>query len=124
MKKGFGFIDASTMNNADAVAVLFFGHVVGSYFYPALARRNIKIQTTYKFAIGSILGALAIAWALFVEYLIHSTYNSTGEQVSIMWQALAYILIGCGEIFAVSAAYEVAFTASAPETNKSFSNRK
>ncbi|KAL3912672.1 MAG: hypothetical protein SGILL_006790, partial [Bacillariaceae sp.] len=116
MKKGFGFIDASTMNNADAVAVLFFGHVVGSYFYPALARRNIKIQTTYKFAIGSILGALAIAWALFVEYLIHSTNNSTGEQVSIMWQALAYILIGCGEIFAVSAAYEVAFTASAPET--------
>ncbi|KAL3904580.1 MAG: hypothetical protein SGILL_010011, partial [Bacillariaceae sp.] len=93
MKKGFGFIDASTMNNADAISVLFFGHVVGSYFYPYLARRNIKIPTTYKFAIGSILGAAAIAWALFVEYLIHSTYNSTGGQVSIMWQSMAYILI-------------------------------
>jgi POT family proton-dependent oligopeptide transporter len=116
MKKGFGLIDASTMNNADAISVLFFGHVVGSYFYPYLAKRNIKIPTTYKFAIGSILGSAAIAWALFVEYLIHSTYKTTGGQVSIMWQSVAYVLIGAGEIFAVSAAYEVAFTASAPET--------
>jgi proton-dependent oligopeptide transporter, POT family len=116
MKKGFGFIDASTMNNADALAVLIFGHLVGSHLYPALARHNIKIPTTYKFAIGSTLGALAIAWALFIEFLIHSTFHRTGEKVNILWQSLAYILIGAGEIFAVSAAYEIAFTSSAPET--------
>jgi proton-dependent oligopeptide transporter, POT family len=116
MKKGFGFIDASTMNNADALSVLLFGHLVGSHLYPALARRNIKIPTTYKFAIGSTLGALAIGWALFIEHLIHSTFNSTGGQVSILWQSLAYIMIGAGEIFAVSAAYEIAFKSSAPET--------
>jgi proton-dependent oligopeptide transporter, POT family len=116
MKKGFGFIDASTMNNADAIAVLVFGHLVGSHLYPALARHNIKIPTTYKFAFGSTLGALAIAWALFIEYLIHSTFHRTGEKVNILWQSLAYILIGAGEIFAVSAAYEIAFTSSAPET--------
>lgn len=116
MEKGFGIIDASTMNNADAIAVLFFGHMVGSHFYPFLARREIKIPTTYKFAIGSTLGTLAIGWALFIEYLIHSKFNSSGEKVNILWQSLAYILIGAGEIFAVSAAYEIAFTASAPET--------
>lgn len=115
MSKGFGFIDAATMNNADAVSVLLCGHLVGSHLYPALNNRGIKIPTTYKFAIGSTLGALAIAWALLVEYVIHSTYARTGEKVCILWQTVAYVLIGAGEIFAVSAAYEVAFTASPPE---------
>lgn len=115
MKKAFGFIDAASMNNADAISVLFFGWVVANYVYPELARREIRIPTTYKFAIGSALGALAIAWALFMEYKIRTTYEATGEKVSILWQSVAYFLIGAGEIFAVSAAYEVAFTASPPE---------
>jgi proton-dependent oligopeptide transporter, POT family len=115
MKKALGFIDAASMNNADAVAVLLFGGWVGEYMYPALARHNIKIPTTYKFAIGSGFGVLAMGWAMFVEHLIHTTYVNSGEKVSILWQAWSYILIGAGEIFAISAAYEVAFTASPPE---------
>jgi POT family proton-dependent oligopeptide transporter len=115
MEKGFGFIDAASMNNADAVAVLLFGSFIGSVFYPEMAKRGIKIPTTYKFAIGSGLGALSILWALVMESFIHTKYAATGDKVSIMWQAWAYVLIGAGEIFAVSAAYEVAFTASPPE---------
>lgn len=115
MKKAFGFIDAASMNNADAISVLFFGYVVGTYFYPALANRGIKIPTTYKFAIGSGLGSLAIAWAIFMEYKIRNSYQATGEKVDIMWQSISYVLIGAGEIFAVSAAYEAAFNASPPE---------
>lgn len=115
MEKGFGWIDAACMNNADAISVLFFGRVIGSYFYPALNRRGIKIPTTYKFAIGSTLGTLAIAWAMVVEYRIHKEYEATHGAISILWQAVSYVLIGAGEIFAVSAAYEVAFTASPPE---------
>ena len=115
MSKAFGFIDAASMNNADAISVLFFGYVIGAHLYPSLAERNIKIPTTYKFAIGSGLGSLAIAWALVMEHKIRSTYATTGGHVNIMWQSVAYILIGCGEIFAVSAAYEAAFTASPPE---------
>jgi len=110
-----GFIDAACMNNADAISVLFFGYVIGQKMYPWLAAKGIKIPTTYKFAIGSCLGAAAIGWAIAVEYMIHYNYNETGEKISIMWQAMAYILIGVGEIFAVSAAYEVAFSASPPE---------
>lgn len=115
MQKAFGWIDAASMNNADAVAVLLFGYVVGSIFYPWCAENNIKIPTTYKFAIGSCLGAAAIAWALMVENMIKFQYATTGEKISILWQAMSYILIGIGEIFAVSAAYEVAFTASPPD---------
>lgn len=116
MKKAFGFIDAASMNNADAVAVLFFGYVVGTYVYPALSNRGIKIPTTYKFAFGSALGVLSVAWAIFMEYKIRATYHATGEKVNIMWQSVAYVLIGAGEIFAVSAAYEAAFTAAPPDS--------
>ena len=115
MRKAFGYIDAASMNNADAIAVLLFGSWVSSHLYPWMANRGIKLPTTYKFAIGSALGALSIAWALFVEFMIHREYERTGETISIMWQALSYVLIGAGEIFAVSAAYEAAFTASPPE---------
>jgi dipeptide/tripeptide permease len=110
-----GFIDAACMNNADAISVLFFGYVIGQKLYPSLAARGIKIPTTYKFAIGSALGAAAIGWALLMDFMIHYYYQETGEKVSILWQAMAYVLIGVGEIFAVSAAYEVAFSASPPE---------
>ncbi|VEU34099.1 unnamed protein product [Pseudo-nitzschia multistriata] len=115
MKRAFGWIDAASMNNADAVSVLVFGHLVGTHLYPYLNRHDIKISTTNKFALGSLLGALAIAWALFLEHKIYSTYELTGNKVSILWQSISYVLIGAGEIFAVSAAYEVAFTASPPE---------
>jgi dipeptide/tripeptide permease len=115
MEKLFGCIDAATMNNADSVAVLVFGYLIGNMLYPTLAKCNIKLATTHKFAIGSALGALAIAWALLVEYKIHSRFAESGEKVNVAWQAMSYVLIGAGEIFAVSAAYEVAFTASPPE---------
>lgn len=115
MKRAFGWIDAASMNNADALSVLFFGHVVGSHLYPYLNRKGIKLTTTNKFTVGSTLGALAIAWALFLEHKIHARYQLDGKKISILWQAVAYVLIGAGEIFAVSAAYEVAFKASPPE---------
>ena len=114
MKKAFGFIDAASMNNVDALSVLMSGYVIGSMLYPELARRNIKIATTYKFAIGSALGALAIGCALITEHKIHAEYADSGQSVSILWQTFAYALIGMGEIFAVSSAYEVAFKASPP----------
>jgi POT family proton-dependent oligopeptide transporter len=119
MKKYLGTVDAATMNGLDAISVLVFGSITGNIIYPALARREIKIPTTYKFATGSFLGSLAIAWALLVERWIHEAYYNAEEgedgRISVLWQAPSYILIGWGEIFAVSAAYEVAFTASSPE---------
>jgi proton-dependent oligopeptide transporter, POT family len=114
MQKAFGFIDAASMNNADAVAVLFFGYWIGGVLYPLLAKHNIKIPTTYKFALGSAMGSLAILWALFVEYKIHSTFKATGDKISVLWQTLSFALIGLGEIFVVSSAYEAAFKAAPP----------
>jgi proton-dependent oligopeptide transporter, POT family len=115
MSNAFGIFDVASMNTLDAVSVLFFGSLTANYLYPYLAKHDIKIPTTYKFAIGSALGSMAIGWAIFVENMIHYTYQHHGAKVNVLWQAPCYILIGLGEIFAVSAAYEVAFTASPPD---------
>lgn len=139
----FGFIEAPSMDILDSVSVLVSGYFVSTFLYPFLARRNIKLATGYKFALGSAIGALAVLWSLLVESLIHREYARTGGKINVLWQAPCYILIGMhtnlnmlhcsicvllndsnilfcafieglAEIFSISTAYEVAFTASPP----------
>jgi proton-dependent oligopeptide transporter, POT family len=115
-KAMYGFLDAASINIIDNVSVLTFGSIMSSYVYPYLVQKNFKLATTYKFAIGSFFGLLSLLWALFVEMMIRTTYVHSHQQISILWQTPSYVLIGIGEIFAVSAAYEAAFVASSPST--------
>jgi dipeptide/tripeptide permease len=115
-KAMYGFIDAASINIVDNVSVLTFGSIISSYVHPYLVEHNYKVSTTYKFAIGSLFGLLSLLWALVVEMMIRTTYETSGQQISILWQTPSYVLIGIGEIFAVSAAYEAAFVASSPST--------
>ncbi|KAL3925937.1 MAG: hypothetical protein SGILL_000080 [Bacillariaceae sp.] len=94
MSNAFGIFDVASMNSLDAISVLFFGSLTANYGYPFLAKKGIKIPTTYKFAIGSALGSMAIIWAIVVEHMIHTTYHATGEKVNVLWQAPCYVLIG------------------------------
>ena len=119
MKPFLGFIEAPNLDIVDSLSVLFFGYLVSTFLYPYLAKRNIKLATGYKFALGSALGASAILWSLLVERMIHAEYARSGERISVLWQGPSYLLIGAGEIFSISTAYEVAFTAS-PPNNKAF----
>jgi hypothetical protein len=113
--KDFGVLDAPMMNNVDALSILALGYVIGNRLYPALAARGIKIPTTYKFALGSALGSLAVGSAILTDYRIHRAYRETGEAVTVLWQVFPYFFIGVGEIFAVSSAYELAFTVAPAE---------
>ena len=113
--ENFGVVDAPMMNNADAVSVLGIGYIIGNVIYPSLNARGIKLPTTYKFAIGSAFGAVAVACAIVTEYQIHRVYHERGEALTVLWQVFPYFLIGIGEIFAVSAAYELAFTVAPPK---------
>jgi POT family proton-dependent oligopeptide transporter len=110
-----GLMDAASMNNCDAISVLLFGYLIGQQLYPWLATRGIKICTTHKFALGSLFGAMSLLWALLVEHKIHNAYAQDGSAISVLWQVPSYVLIGCGEIFAISTAYETAFTAAPPK---------
>jgi dipeptide/tripeptide permease len=116
-----GFIDASYMQNADAISVLLFGFFVSTFFYPALAKRDMRIPTVYKFALGSVFGLLSCMCAIIVDNQITSQYQASKTQVNILWQIPQFVLIGAGEIFAVSAAYEAAFNI-APKEQKAFAS--
>ena len=114
MRPYLGFIEAPNLNILDCVSVLISGYVVSTYLYPYLAERNIRLPTGIKFAVGCAFGSFAILWSLLVEHMIHAEYARSGDRISVMWQAPSYVLIGAGEIFSISTAYEVAFTASPP----------
>lgn len=119
--KPIGIINASFMQNADAISVLFFGFIVSTFLYPFLARKGIHIPTSYKFAIGTGCSALSIACAMIVDSQIHSEWTNSQKQVNILWQIPQFMLIGAGEIFAVSASYEAAFII-APKEQKAFAS--
>ncbi len=116
-----GIIDASWMQNADAISVLFFGFIVSTFFYPFLARKGIRIPTSYKFAFGTFSAFLSAGCALIVNSQMKSNWEASQSQVSILWQIPQFLLIGLGEIFAVSASYEAAFII-APKEQKAFAS--
>ena len=53
---------------------------------------------------------MAVGCAVITDYQIHRVYERRDGAVTVLCQAFPYLLIGIGEIFAVSAAYELAFT--------------
>ena len=87
---------------------------MSTWFYPFLAKRDIKLATGYKFSLGCAIGSCAILWSLIVEHQIHAEYARSGGKISVLWQAPSYALVGIGEVFSISTAYQVAFTASPP----------
>jgi hypothetical protein len=116
-----GFIDAAMMLNFNAICGILGGAVLGSWLYPALQRRGIKLAVTHKYAIGTFLGAGSIASAIAVDYAIHNAINSGGPKVSILWQAFNYALIGIGELFVVATSFEAVYVI-APRDQKGFAS--
>lgn len=113
--KQAAFVDASWMNNFDNIGVLLTGAIAGSWLYPMLERKGINFPYCYRFSVGSVFGALAIASALIVDYEIRKQYRKDGSEVNVLAQAMNFFLVGAGEIFAVSTAYEAAFTIAPKE---------
>ena len=113
--------DASMMSNFDSLSVLVTGIITGSILYPFLEKRGWNIPTTYRFAIGSVFGALSIASALLVDSAIRNDYLNNDSQIAIFWQSANYVFVGVGEVFAVSTVYECAFTI-APKEQKSLAS--
>jgi proton-dependent oligopeptide transporter, POT family len=116
-----GFIDAAMMLNANAIASLLFGVALSSWLYPALHRRGIRLGITHKYAIGTLLAALAVLAAIFVDYAIHDAITAGAGKISILWQTLNYVFIGIGELFVVTTCFEAAFVI-APKEQKGLSS--
>merc|ERR1711983_204929 len=112
-----GFIDASMMNNVDALSVLFCGFVVGKYFYPYLSKRGKELKLTEKFALGHVLVTISLVCTAIADYAIHNQWEKNGKKISVFWQFFGYFFVGAGEIFCYSTIYDAAFTI-APQKRK------
>lgn len=119
--RSMGLLDASMMSNFDPISVLITGVIVGSFLYPALSSRGIRFPLSYKFAVGTFFGALAIISALCVNKAIQTAYLKDGSSIAILWQAFNYAFVGIGEVFAMSTSYEAAYII-APKEQKGLSS--
>ena len=48
-------------------------------------------------------------WVILLDHMIVKEYAASGQQISVLWQMLAYIFIGAGEIFCMASAYKATF---------------
>lgn len=120
--KEVSFIDAAWMQNFDSIAVIIAGFVIGGWFYPFYEKKTGKpMCLAHKFAFGTFLATLGMVYGLLIDVFIIKVYNESGSEVNILWQSPAFILIGFGEIFAISAAYEATFLI-APKNLKALSS--
>jgi proton-dependent oligopeptide transporter, POT family len=110
-----GLLDAALMSSFDPISVLVAGFLVGSVLYPTLSKRGLRIPLTYKFAIGTTLASLSLASAIIVDHSIRTNFQRDGSKICILWQAFSYILVGCGEIFAITTCLEATFSIAPPE---------
>jgi len=115
------FIDSSWMSNFDSFSVLVAGAIIGTFLYPALEKRGMRLSLATKISIGTFSGALSMLMAIVIQIKIHHAYLKDGSKISILWQILSYSFIGIGEVFAISTCYEAAFTI-APKEQKALAS--
>jgi proton-dependent oligopeptide transporter, POT family len=135
------------MQNIDPITIIIFIPLLDRFLYPYLRRRNIPLRPITRITLGFAFGALAMAYAAWVQHLIYSappcytrplhcaaaaaatldTATPSGEavvahnQVNVLVQTPAYILVALSEIFASVTGLEHAFT-QAPASMKSVVN--
>ena len=121
MNSAGGFLDASMMNIFDAIAVLITGYFVGKFLFPYLERRDIRFPLTYKFALGTAMTGLSIAWTIVVEHELRARAAESGEKLSVLWVLPSYALMGSAEIFVIASSYEAVFVI-APKEQKALAS--
>jgi POT family proton-dependent oligopeptide transporter len=104
-----GVIDAAMMQNFNAGCGILAGFALGSWLYPALQRRGVKLSIAHRIAIGTTLGAGSIVSAIGVDYAIHRALEAGSTKISILWQAFNYALIGIGELFVLTTSFEATY---------------
>ena len=118
------------MQNIDPLALLFLIPLFDQVLYPGLRKIGIQFRPITRITWGFVFGALAMAYAAFVQHVIYSSppcYNAPlacdashlPNQVHVAVQTPAYLFFAVSEIFASITGLEYAFT-KAPPSLKSF----
>ena len=118
------------MQNIGTLTIIFLIPIFDRLLYPGLRKIGIPFRPITRIAWGFVFGALAMAYAAIVQYLIYSSppcYNAPlacdtshrPNQVHVAVQTPAYLFIAVSETLASITGLEYAFT-KAPQSMKSF----
>lgn len=118
------------MQNIDPLTLIFLIPIFDRLVYPGLRKFGIQCRPISRIACGFVFGALAMAYAAFVQHVIYSSppcYDAPlacdtshlPNQVHVALQTPAYLLVAVSEILASITGLEYAFT-KAPPSMKSF----
>ena len=118
------------MQNIDPLSLIILIPIFDRFLYPGLRKIGIPFRPITRITWGFIFGALAMAYAAIVQYLIYSSppcYNAPltcnashlPNQIHVAVQTPAYLFIAISEIFASVTGLEYAYT-KAPPSMKSF----
>ncbi|TVY92733.1 putative peptide transporter [Lachnellula willkommii] len=117
------------MYNLNPIAVMVLLPLFQGWIYPFLAKRKINFTPQHRIAVGLFCAAVAMAYSAGIQHLIyisgpcfdHPLKCGSGDRpsnVNIGIQTPTYVFLALGEILAIVAGTELAYT-RAPESMKS-----
>lgn len=102
-------IGAEEMQSMNPLLVMILIPLLNWGIYPALEKAGFRVTQLRRISLGLILTASSY---LIVGWL--QTRIEAGDQLSVMWQTLPYIVLTTGEILVSTTGLEFAYTQAAP----------
>lgn len=117
------------MYNLNPIAVMILLPFFQGWLYPFLAKRKINFSPQHRIGVGLFCAALAIGYTAGIQHLIYITgpcftaplkclSGDIPNNVSVGIQTPTYVFLALGEILAIVAGTELAYT-RAPDNMKS-----
>lgn len=104
---------AQQVQAINAILILVFIPFFSLFFFPLLERKGIKVNSLTKIGFGFLFTLLSfvVIWAIQLEI-------DAGQHPSVIWQALAYVILTIGEVLISMTGLEYAYQ-HAPKKMKS-----
>lgn len=106
-------LDAESIQTANPLLVMILIPLVTFVVYPVAEKLRLNPRPLRRMTTGMVLAALS-----FVACALIQTRVDAGQNLSILWQLLPYVLLTTGEVLFSTTGLEFAFT-QAPKTMKS-----
>lgn len=117
------------MYNLNPISVMALLPIFQGWIYPSLAKRKINFTPQHRIGVGLFCAALGMGYSAGLQHLIYKTgpcfdhplkcgSGDTPNNVNIALQVPTYVFIALGEILAIVAGTELAYT-KAPASMKS-----
>ena len=102
-------VDGESMQAAGALLVLIWVPILTLGIYPMAERLGFRATPLRRMGIGMFLGALSFVVCAAIQAKIDQ-----GENLSIAWQFVPYIILEAGEVMVSATALEFAFSQAPP----------